>query len=300
MNFRLFIAMAAAALLALPLRAQYRDDQFKRDAFSQNYADTLTADSDSSKLFSFKQFFGGLGHKRTASIQNLTIGSAVLVGGYQIYNKQYWKLPIIYGGIGAGVGLGIHFNKQFQETGDTKYQTFSTIAYAGAALSYWGSLMDGVICYKDDTRHPSPAKATVYSLLLPGLGQIYNGEAWKVPLYWGLIAGGAYFWADNNRQYQRWKWTHNMATSTLEEGQEKPPYTGEAAKHYRDVYRRYRDYSILATALFYLIQVIDANVFAYMTNFEVNDDLSLHMEPSLQNVQFASSPALGMTIGLSF
>lgn len=299
MNFRPLIALAATVLLALPLRGQYRDDQFKRDAFSQNYADTLTADADSSKLFSFKEYFGGLSHKRKASIQNLTIGSSVLVGGYQIYNKDYWKLPIIYGGIGAGVGLGIHFNNQFQATGDTRFQTYSTIAYAGAALTYWGSLMDGVVSYKDDDRHPSPAKATVYSLLLPGLGQVYNGEAWKVPLYWGLIAGGVYFWSDNNVQYQRWKWTHNMATST-EEGIEKPPHSAEAAKHYRDLYRRYRDYSILATALFYLIQVIDANVFAYMTDFEVSDDLSFHLEPTVQDVQYASTPALGMTIGLRF
>jgi hypothetical protein len=299
MRFRAVIALAAAALLALPLRAQYRDDQFKRDAFSQNYADTLTADADSSKLFSFKEFFGGLTHKRKASIQNLTIGSAVLVGGYQIYNKDYWKLPVIYGGIGAGVGFGIHFNNKFQATGDTKYKTYSTLCYAGAALSYWGSLMDGVTFYKDDKRRPSPAKATVYSLLLPGLGQIYNGEAWKVPLYWGLIAGGIYFWTDNNVQYQRWKWTHNMATTT-EEGVERPPQTGETAKHYRDVYRRYRDYSILFTAVFYLLQVIDANVFAYMTDFEVSDDLTLHMEPSIQPMQYASTPALGMTIGFKF
>ncbi len=300
MNFRPFIAAVAAALLAaLPLRAQYRDDQFKRDAFSQNYADTLTADSDSSKLFSFKEYFGGLSHRRKASVQNLTIGSSVLVGGYQIYNRQYWKLPVIYGGLGAGIGLGIHFNNQFQQTGEDRYRTLSTLAYTGAALSWWGSLLDGVVSYKDDTRHPSPAKATVYSLLLPGLGQIYNGEAWKVPLYWGLIAGGAYYWADNNRQYQRWKWTHNMATTT-EEGVERPPQTGEAAKHYRDIYRRYRDYSVLATALFYLIQVLDANVFAYMTDFEVSDSLTLHMEPSVQPVQYASAPAMGMTIGFNF
>lgn len=299
MRIRQTVIALAAFLLCLPLAAQYRDDQFKRDAFSQNYADTLTADADSSKLFSFKEFFGGVSHKRKASIQNLTIGSTVLVGGYQIYNKDYWKLPIVYGGIGAGVGLGIHFNKQFQATGDTKFQTYSTLAYAGAALSWWGSLMDGVVSYKDDNRHPSPAKATVYSLLLPGLGQIYNGEAWKVPLYWGLIAGGVYFWADNNVQYQRWKWTHNMATTT-EEGVERPPQSGETAKHYRDVYRRYRDYSVLFTAVFYLLQVIDANVFAYMTDFEVSDDLSLHWEPSIQSVQYASQPAVGMTIGFSF
>lgn len=300
MDIRHLIALSVAVLLVLPLKAQYRDDQFKRDAFSQSYADTLTADADSSKLFSFKEFIGGVTHKRKASMRNLAIGSTVMVGGFQIYNRQYWKLPVIYGGIGAGVGLGIHFNQQFQKTGESRYQTYSTIAYAGAALSFWGSFMDGIVSYKDETRHPSPAKATFYSLLLPGLGQIYNGEAWKLPLYYGLIAGGAYFWHDNNVQYQRWKWIHNMATST-DPDVERPPQTAENAKYYRDVYRRYRDYSILFTALFYLIQVIDANVFAYMQDFEVSDSLTMHLEPSIQPMQYASAPpALGMTLGFKF
>ena len=114
-----------------------------------------------------------------------------------------------------------------------------------------------------------------------------------------LMAGCAYFWADNNMQYKRWKWTYNMASST-EEGIEKPPQPAETAKHYRDVYRRYRDYSILFTALVYVIQVIDANVFAYMQDFEVSDDISLHLEPSIQPTYYASSPAVGMSIGLKF
>ncbi len=301
MRVRPLIACLAGLLLALPLRAQYRDDQFKRDAFSQNYADTLTADADSSKLFSFKEYFGGLSHKRTASLRSLTMGSTVFIGGNQIYNRQYWKLPIVYGGIGAGVGLGIHYNQQFQATGDSKFQTYSTLAFAGAALTWWGSLMDGAVSYKDDSSAHSPAKATIYSLLLPGLGQIYNGEAWKIPLYLGLIAGGVYFWHDNNVQYQRWKWTHNMATTT-EEGVERPPHTGENAKYYRDVYRRYRDYSIVITALLYLIQVMDANVFAYMQDFEVSNDLSFHMEPAILPMQYASSapPAVGMSFGFKF
>ncbi len=301
MRFRCLIILVFALVFAVPLRAQYRDDMFKRDAFSQNYADTLTADADSSKLFSFKEYFGGIAHKRTASLRTLTMGSAVLVGGFQIYNKQYWKLPIVYGGIGAGIGLGIHFNQKFQETGDSKYATYRTLSYAGAALTYWGSLMDGVVSYKDGPEGHSPAKATIYSLLLPGLGQLYNGEAWKIPLYFGLIAGGAYFWHDNNVQYQRWKWIHNMAT-TDDETVERPPQSGENAKHYRDVYRRYRDYSILATALFYLLQVIDANVFAYMQDFEVTEDLSMRLQPAiLPTSQFASAPpAVGMTFGLKF
>lgn len=302
MRFLGKVAFAAGLLLAFarPLAAQYRDDQFKRDAFSQNYADTTEKTAaDTSSIFNFKEFFGGLAHKNNASLKTMGIGSAVLVGSGQIYHKQYWKLPIIYGGIGAGIYGGVHFGNLYKTSNDPQYKTYSTLCYVGAGLVYWGSLLDLAICYDGGHKWPDPAKSTFYSLLLPGLGQIYNGEAWKVPIYWGLIAGSVHFYLDNNTQYIRWKRIHNEATST-EETPTRPPWSGETAKYYRDVYRRYRDYSILAIAVAYLLQVIDANVFAYMQDFEVNDDLSMKIEPTIMPVQYSAAPAVGMSIGIRF
>lgn len=296
------IVLAGCLLAALPLSAQYRDDQFKRDAFTQTYADTTEkTQTDTSQLFSFKEYFGGLGHKRKASLKNLTIGSAVLVGGTQIYNKQYWKLPIIYGGIGAGIYGGIHFNQLYQKTGEDKYKLYRTLSYAGAGLFYWGSLMDGVVCYDNGGKRPDSAKSTLYSLLLPGLGQLYNGEFWKVPIYWGLMAGSVHFVVDNNTQYLRWKNAYNKATSD-DPDVEKPPQSAENCKYYRDAYRRMRDYSILAVAVSYLLQVIDANVFAYMQDFEVNDEISMRVAPSVipMGDYALTPPAVGMSIGLKF
>ena len=301
MKFRLLPFLVAALLAPAVLHGQARDDQFKRDAFSQNYADTSKqAKTDSSQLFSFRQYFGSLAHKRPGQVQNLFMGSTVFVGGGQIYNRQYWKLPIVYGGIGAGVGLGIHFNNQFKTTGDPKFKTYSTLSYVGAGLAWWGSLMDMTVNFKAD-RKPDPGKATLYSILFPCLGQVYNGEYWKIPIYWGGIAGGVYFYTDNRRNYERYKWIYDQANSTDPEV-EKPPVTAENAKIYRDLFRRYRDYSILAVALVYVVQVVDANVFAYMQDFEMNDDITLRVEPTVINPQFATvpSPALGVGLTLRF
>ena len=300
MRIRHLIAVVAAVLVTLPLAAQYRDDQFKRDAFTQNYADTTQkTPADTSQLFNFKEFFGAMAHKRTASLKTLTMGSTVFIGGNQIYHKQYWKLPIIYGGIGAGIGSGLYFQNQYNASGDEKFKTWSTLSYVGAGLVWWGSLMDGAVNFERG-KYPNPAKSTVYSILLPGLGQIYNGEAWKLPLYYGLMAGSVHFLVDNDVQYRRWKWIHNMAT-TEDDTVERPPQSGETAKYYRDVYRRYRDYSILAVVVSYLLQVIDANVFAYMQDFEVTDEIAFRMEPSLiPQTGFAQTPAVGMSIGLRF
>ena len=316
MRFRAVIIALAGLALAMPVKAQYRDDQFKRDAFTQNYADTTEKTAaDTSQLFSFREYFGGLSHKHGASLKTLTIGSTVFLGGTQIYNRDYWKLPIVYGGIGAGIGGGIYFGRKYNETGLDKYQTFSTLSYMGAGLVWWGSLLDGAVCYNNGGRYPDAAKSTIYSILLPGLGQIYNGEFWKVPLYWGFLAGSLNYVYENNVQYHRWKWIHNMAT-TDDDTVERPPQTGDTAKYYRDVFRRYRDYSILAVAVSYLLQVIDANVFAYMQDFEVSDDISLRVEPSFDPGLYAISstgsgsgfgagfgsgtPSVGLSFGLRF
>lgn len=296
------VILACIGLLACTsLSAQYRDDQFKRDAFTQTYADTSEkVRTDTSALFSFKEYFGGLSHKRTASLKTLTLGSTVFIGGNQIYHKQYWKLPLVYGGIGAGVYGGVHFNKLYQQSGDPRYQTYRDLSIAGAGVVWWASLMDGVVQYQG-TRSPDPSKATFYSILLPGLGQIYNGEAWKVPIYWGLLGFTVNFAHDNNVQYQRWKWIYDLATSE-DPSVERPPQNAEAAKYYRDSYRRFRDYFILGIAIAYVLQVVDANVFAYMQDFEVDDNISLRMTPTLIpcNQYAFSAPAVGMSFGLRF
>ena len=232
-------------------------------------------------------------------MQNLFIGSSVFVGGGQIYNRQYWKLPVVYGGIGAGIGLGIHYNNQFKDTGDEKFKKYSTWSYVGAGLVWWGSLMDMTVNFKSD-QHPDPGKSTLYSILLPGLGQIYNGEYWKIPIYWGGLVTCAYFYQDFQRNYKRYKWIYELYSD--------PEYTGELpdrinenqALLYRNIFRRYRDYAILGTAVVYLLQVVDANVFAYMQDFEMNDDISLRIEPTLITPEYAAAPMPGVGLTLRF
>ena len=284
--------------------------QFKEDAFSQTYndqVDTTGRVDTTDKLFSFKEFFGGLSHKRSLKIGTMFAGSVIMPGTAQIYNKQYWKLPIVYGGIGALAGTGGYYLHQYKKSGNTdiKAKNTGTWLMAGAGLVYWGSLMDGVVSYKS-AKEPNPGRAALYSALLPGLGQIYNGEYFKVPIYWGCLLGATHFLVNNNTNYKRYKRIHNEATTDPTYSQS---ISAETAKWYRDEYRRYRDYSIVATALFYFLQVIDANVFAYMHDFEVTDDITMNIEPSViapdnvyamhTNNQFGQN-AVGLSLGIRF
>ena len=270
--------------------------QFKDDPFSQSYNDDKSTRKDSTDvLFSFKDFFGGISHKHEIKIGTMTAGSVIVPGAAQIYNRDYWKLPIVYAGIGGGIAGGIYFNSQGEKSK-------SSLCYALAGATYWGMMLDGVISYESD-KYPLPGRATLYSLLVPGLGQIYNGEAWKLPIYWGGMLGAAHFYSLNRTNYLRFRRIYREATSTTE------TYTGpigsETALYYRNVYRRYRDYSLLALVGFYLLQVIDANVFSYMHGFNLSDDLALSVDPALLSPDNAlaftpNSSALGVRFGIRF
>jgi hypothetical protein len=291
---RLLFVLALLPGLSFTSRAQ-----FKEEAFNQSYndpADTTASRDSVDKMFSFKEFFRGVSHKDTTlRIGTMFGGSTVFIGAEQIYNRQYWKLPIVYGGLGTTVGMGFHYRNRYNDskkafdaafaldpettmTVDTRSKDMATAMFASAGFIYWATLMDGVVNYKKDVKN-QPGKATIYSILMPGLGQCYNGEYWKVPIYWGGIIGSCHFYFTNRKNYLRYKRIHNEASSP--DG----GYTGlipaERALYYRNVFRRYRDYSMVAIAGFYLLQVIDANVFAYMQDFDVSDDLTMQITPTV-------------------
>ena len=112
---------------------------------------------------------------------------------------------------------------------------------------------------------------------------------------------------NNNTNYQRFKRIHNEASTDPNYSQ---GISAETAQWYRDVYRRYRDYSILATVLVYVLQVMDANVFAYMHDFEVSDNISMKVEPAViaPDMDYALNTnnygmgqnAFGMRVGFRF
>jgi len=290
------LAAALAALFLIFTSGLEASAQFREEAFSQQYNDDPQSKDSTDVLFSFKDYFGGLGHKNEVKLGTLAAGSAVFVGGCQIYNKQYWKLPIVYSTILGSLGAGIVLNGKGKADA-AKY------CFIGTGVAYWATMMDGVASYKADW--PTPGKATMYSILCPGLGQIYNKEYWKVPIYIGGLAASYYFFDTNRIQFERYR---RIYMEAVEQGSEyKGPISAETALYYRDIYRRYRDYSVLALAAVYLLQVIDANVFSYMHDFEVTDDLAMKVTPTviLPENQYAFNPtpgkaALGLRFGFSF
>ena len=241
--------------------------------------------------FTISRYFKSLAHKDTMGIQHMFAGSFILPGSAQIYNRQTWKLPIFYGAMGGFAGGAIAFNSSWKNTGKTSAKNMRNAMIAGAALSYYCSILDGVISYKSDIK-PLPARASLYSALLPGLGQASNGDYWKIPIFYGGLAVSGYCWAFNQKQFKRYKQMYIDASA------EDSNYNGSLSPQnmiwYRDKFRRYRDYSVIATALVYILNIVDANVFAHFDNFDISDDITVDLGPAMFESTF------GLSMNLKF
>jgi len=129
-----------------------------------------------------------------------------------------------------------------------------------------------------------PAKAAFYSAVLPGLGQAYNKDYWKIPIVYGALGTGAFFIIDNSNEFQRFRTAlRNRIAGQPDEFTIIDQVTGEPVEVFdldglidaQDFFRRRRDLAILVTAGIYLLQVLEANVDAHLSQFSISEDLSL-------------------------
>jgi len=120
----------------------------------------------------------------------------------------------------------------------------------------------------------SPWKAVLYSAILPGLGQFYNGSYWKVPVIAIFSGYFVYEIIRNNNKF------HDYRDLYAQSQTDSIPNGDLRFKQYREFYRNQRDNFYLYSGLFYLINLVDAYVDAHMFDFDVSDKVKLRLEPA--------------------
>lgn len=133
---------------------------------------------------------------------------------------------------------------------------------------------------------PKPKKAGMYSAILPGSGQFYNRQYWKVPAIYVGVAAAGYFINFNLTNYQKYRKAYytriDNDPTTVDTDIETKKYTTENLKQLQDQYRKWLDMTVLLTALGYTVQVIDAIASAHLKNFDISRDISLRIQPVAQ------------------
>ena len=65
---------------------------------------------------------------------------------------------------------------------------------------------------------------------------------------------------------------------------------------YRNLFRKDRDYSILWFLILWGVNVADATVFAHLKDFDVSNNLTMHVEPSFHSANGISGVSLAFNL----
>lgn len=133
----------------------------------------------------------------------------------------------------------------------------------------------------------SPKKATNRSAILPGLGQAYNKQYWKIPLVYGVLSVPVVTYVYNNDLYAKTKFAYEARikeangdnSSVILIDPSLKNLSAGSLQSYRNIFRKNRDYSIMWFILAWGINVVDASVSGHLKEFDVSNNLSAKLVP---------------------
>jgi len=144
--------------------------------------------------------------------------------------------------------------------------------------------------------------ATKRSAILPGWGQAYNREYWKIPIIYGALSIPTITFFYNNSYYKKTKFAYEARYKQYVNKSDTADIANIDSKllkldlyslqTYRNAFRRDRDYSVFWFLILWGVNVVDATVFGHLKDFDVSSDLSMHVEPSY-NI-FNNTPSINL------
>jgi hypothetical protein len=150
------------------------------------------------------------------------------------------------------------------------------------------------------SRWEKPGMVALSSAIVPGLGQIRNGQIWKVPI---IYAGGGlifYLVRENNKEYHKFRQAYIYRTDGNSNTVDPYPYYSDyGLLTLREEAHTNRDLSIIVGVIGYAANIIDAYVYAHLKDFDVSEDLSMQIQP-LNLVNIAGSTSYTVSLKLNF
>lgn len=150
-----------------------------------------------------------------------------------------------------------------------------------------------------------PHRATMLAASFPGMGQVYNREYWKIPVVYAGFAGLGYSMVYNTTNFNRYTIAYQDFTDIIPETDSYlevirgiDPVDFDPVLHpttYKpsdaqwikerllakvDYFKKYRDLTYIGVAAWYLISIIDANVDASLSDYDVGRNLNLSLRPA--------------------
>lgn len=168
------------------------------------------------------------------------------------------------------------------------------------------------ITKKDSVKKHSALKAALFSVALPGAGQVYNHIAmpkgqkkayWKVPLIYAGLGATTYFAITNHQKQKSIKEEYKFREASDFTAINDPDWAQYSNSSLVEMYHTYannRNWLIIGAGIVYLLQVADAAVEAHFVKFDISEDLSLQLRPKYLQNPYNQGTTIGVTVALKF
>ncbi|MBD77656.1 MAG: hypothetical protein CL840_01790 [Crocinitomicaceae bacterium] len=159
----------------------------------------------------------------------------------------------------------------------------------------------GTVADSSVMKKHSPKKAALFSAIIPGGGQVYNKKYWKVPVIYAVGFGMAYLVSYNYGQYQLYR--ESLETRVNQENMDSsgtdhfPTISKEGLRTESQRFQKNYELAIVGVALVYILQIVDASVDAHFKTFDVSDDLSMSVRPSIMGNPYQMAQGIAPTVG---
>ena len=142
---------------------------------------------------------------------------------------------------------------------------------------------------------PNPKKAGLYSSIVPGLGQLYNRQYWKIPIVYVAVGVAGYFFIDNLNNYQAYRKAYiGRINNPYPTDKYVGLYSDSQLQQLQNDYNKFLDLTVLFSTLGYALQIMDAVTSAHLKNFDISRDISLRMKP------VATQTGIGLGLVMNF
>ncbi len=144
---------------------------------------------------------------------------------------------------------------------------------------------DSVLSWK--LKNPIAKKAALYSAIFPGIGQAYNKQYWKLGVVALGIGASTGFIIFNNSKYQEYRQAYIYRIDNNPNTVDKyaTVYNTNDLKTLQETYRKYLEYTVIATTVGYALNILDAFVSAHLKPFDVTPNLGFKIAPSFNQHQ---------------
>ncbi|AXT19551.1 hypothetical protein D7030_10215 [Flavobacteriaceae bacterium AU392] len=155
----------------------------------------------------------------------------------------------------------------------------------------------------------APSKAAFYSAILPGLGQAYNKQYWKIPIVYAAIGTGVAFYISNNNEFNRYRDAFKRRLAGFSDDEffgtdangnplATPRISQDGLIRAQDQLSRNRDLALIVTIGIYALNIIEANVSAHLLSFNIDENLAL--KPHFKFDERDATTSLGLTLDFKF